>query len=174
MKFVVKSKKFILRPFRIGDELSLMKNINNKKIYRMVSHIPYPYTLKDAKKWISLNLKEYDRNKISMINFVIDMNGEVVGSIGIQKIKRNHKGEIGYWLAERYWNNGIMTEALKLITKFGFNMLKLKRLELKTHLSNKASQRIAEKAGYKFNEILMNDVKRGGKFLNAFLFFKIK
>jgi len=31
---VIKSKKFILRPFRKGDEFSLAKNINNKKVIK--------------------------------------------------------------------------------------------------------------------------------------------
>lgn len=46
---IIKSKKFILRPYKKWDEKSLQKNINDKDIYRYTLRIPYPYTMKDAK-----------------------------------------------------------------------------------------------------------------------------
>ena len=51
----IRSKQFILRPFRKGDEGSLIKNINNKKIARNTLRIPYPYKKKDARFWINHN-----------------------------------------------------------------------------------------------------------------------
>src|SRR3989344_8861124 len=113
---IIKSKKFTLRPFKKGDEESLAKNVNNKKIHKMVSNIQYPYSLENAKKWIKFNLNEYKKENPSHINFVIDIGGEVAGSVGFSIKKENHKAEAGYWLAESYWGKGIMTEALKLIT----------------------------------------------------------
>jgi len=100
---IIKSKYFILRPFKKGDEASLMKNINNKTIYRNTSHIPYPYTLKDAKEWIGKNLKETKKKKPKQINFVIDINKEVAGAIELDHIEEKHMAEIGYWLGKRYW-----------------------------------------------------------------------
>ena len=58
---IIKSKKFTLRPFKKGDEESLAKNVNNKKIHKMVSNIQYPYSLENAKKWIKFNLNEYKK-----------------------------------------------------------------------------------------------------------------
>jgi len=46
---IIRSKKFILRPLRRGDEESLMKHINNRIIARNTLRIPYPYKLKDAR-----------------------------------------------------------------------------------------------------------------------------
>jgi len=170
---ILKSKQFILRPFQKGDEKSLAKNINNKKIHRNTLDIPYPYTLKDAKEWINKNLKETKKKKPSMINFVIDINGEVAGSVGFSNIKE-HKAEIGYWLAEKYWGKGIMSEAVKLVTKFGFNKLKLKRIYAYVFPFNKASMRVLEKNGYKLEGVLRKNVKKGTKFLDDYLFAKIK
>jgi RimJ/RimL family protein N-acetyltransferase len=170
---IIKSKHFLLRPFKKGDEYSLAKNINNKKIYRNTLNIPYPYTLKDAKDWINKNLKEIKKRKPTKINFGIDIQGEIVGSIGFGKIE-NHKAQISYWLAERYWNQGIMTEAVKLITKFGFEKLKLKRIEAFVFTFNKASKRVLEKAGYKFEGVLRKNSKKDNKFFDDYLFAKIR
>jgi len=46
---IIKSKRFILRDYRKGDEKSLQKNINDLDIYRYTSRIPYPYKIKDGK-----------------------------------------------------------------------------------------------------------------------------
>jgi len=170
---VIKSKKFVLRPYRKGDEKSLTENINNKKIYRNTLHIPYPYTLKDAKEWIRKNLKEAKKKNPTEINFVIDIKGEVAGSVGFSEIE-GHKAEIGYWLTEKYWRRGIMTEAVKLATKFGFEKLKLKRIYASVFPFNKASRRVLEKAGYKFEGILRKEVKKDNKFLDAYLLAKVK
>ena len=170
---IIKSKKFILRPFKRGDENSLRENINNKKIYRNTLDIPYPYTLKDAKDWISRNLREMRRKKPTMINLVIDINGEVAGGIGLNKIE-GHKAEIGYWLAEKYWGQGIMTQAVKLMTKFGFEKLKLKRIYAYVFSFNKASKRVLEKAGYKFEGILRKNTKKDNRFIDDYLFAKAK
>jgi len=170
---VIKSRHFILRPFRKGDEESLTKNINNKKIYRNTFCIPYPYTLKDAREWITKNLKEMKNKKPKEINFVIDINSEVAGSIGFSKIE-GHKAEIGYWLAEKYWGRGIMTQAVKLITKFGFEKLKLRRIYAHVFFFNKTLMRVLEKASYKFEGILRENVIKDSKLMDDHLFAKVK
>lgn len=169
----IKSKNFILRPFRKSDAKTLSKNINNKKIYRNTSHIPYPYTLKDANEWLEKTIKENRKKKPAKINFAIDINGEVVGSVGFVKIE-GHKTELGYWLAEKYWGKGIMTKATKLLTAFGFNKIGLKRIYARVYSFNKASQRVLEKAGYKLEGILRKDIKKDSKFIDTYLFAKVK
>jgi RimJ/RimL family protein N-acetyltransferase len=67
-----------------------------------------------------------------------------------------------------------MTEAVKLITKFGFEKLKLKRIEAFVFTFNKASKRVLEKAGYKLEGILRKNSKKGNKFFDDYLFAKIR
>ncbi|MCH7759454.1 GNAT family N-acetyltransferase [Patescibacteria group bacterium] len=170
---VIKTKRFILRPFRKGDEFTLAKNINNKKIYKYTQNIPYPYTLDHARVWVKVNLKEQKRKKPKKLNFVIEIDREVAGSIGFNKIYV-HKAEIGYWLAEKYWDNGIMTQSLKLVSKFGFEKLKLKSIFATVFYSNKASARVLGKAGYKKEGLLKNHIIKDKKLKNVYLFTKLK
>jgi len=138
----IKLKRFVLRPFRKGDEVSLQKNINDKAIYRYTARIPHPYTLEDAKRWVA------SKNTRTKINFVIDIGGEVAGGIGYDKID-GRVGRIGFWLAKKHWNKGIMTEAVKYITEYGFIRLRLERIRAGVFMANKASIKVLEKAGYK-------------------------
>ncbi len=170
---IIQTKDFSLRPYKKEDAKSLAKNINNKKIYENTLNIPHPYTLKDAQEWIDENLKELKKKNPSKINFVIDINGEAAGEVSFRKIEE-HKAELGYWLAEKYWGKGIMTQAVKLITKFGFEGLGLKRIYVFAFLFNKASQRVLEKTGFKKEGILKNNVIKDGKMMDDYLFAKIK
>jgi len=106
-----------------------------------------------------------------MMNFVIDIKGEVAGSVGFNKIE-GYKAEVGYWLARKYWGRGIMTKAVKLVTQFGFKKLKLRRIYAFVFTSNKASMNVLKKAGFKIEGLLKKNAKKGGKFLDDYLFAK--
>ncbi len=170
---VIHSKRFILRPFKKGDEKSLMKNINNRIIARNTLRIPYPYKLKDARWWIDHNLELNKKKKKHEINFAVEINGEVVGGIGLDKIY-DHCAEIGYWLGKKYWGQGIMTEAVKLVTKYAFEKLGLRRIYAFVFLFNKASAAVLKNAGFKYEGKLRKHVKKDNKFLDDLLFAKVK
>lgn len=167
----IKSKKFILREFKKGDENSLQKSINNKKIYNNTSRIPYPYTMEHAKDWVNRNIKAYKKQKSELFNFVIDINGKVVGSVGFSSIK-NKQAELGYWLAEKYWDKGVMTQAVKLAVNFAFKNLGLIKITGRVFIHNPASKRVMEKAGFQFKKIIKNDAKKDGKNIDSWLFIK--
>ena len=151
----------------------MAKNINDRGIIRNTLIPFFPYTLKHAKEWVKKNLKEDKKKKPKMINFVIDINKEVVGSVGFAKIE-GHRAEIGYWLARKYWNKGIMTKATKSITKFGFEKLGFKRIYGYVFSFNKPSMKVLKKAGYKFEGILRKNTKKGKRFIDDYLFAKIR
>ncbi|NQU77955.1 GNAT family N-acetyltransferase, partial [Candidatus Falkowbacteria bacterium] len=113
----IKSKNFTLRPYKKSDEKSLVLNIKNKIIDRNTSNIPHPYTLKEARKWIIRCQKQAKMKKPEQVTFTIDINGEASGGISLSKIDyRHNQAELGYWLGEKYWGKGIMTNACKLVT----------------------------------------------------------
>jgi len=170
---IIKAEKFILRPYQNGDQESLRMNINNKKIYQYTSHIPYPYTKKHAESWILENLKGAKKKNRESVNFAIDVLGEVAGGIGFSNIA-GHKAEIGYWLGEQYWNQGIMTDAVKLVVDFGFKELNLRRIIAKVYLPNKASKRVLEKAGFKLEGILRKEIKKDQKLIDVYLLAQVR
>jgi ribosomal-protein-alanine N-acetyltransferase len=55
---------------------------------------------------------------------------------------------IGYWIDRAYAGRGYTTEAVNLLTEYGFSVLALHRIEINLRPENAASRRVAEKAGY--------------------------
>jgi ribosomal-protein-alanine N-acetyltransferase len=68
-----------------------------------------------------------------------------MGGIAYGALRGAH---IGYWIDQRYANKGFMTEAVLGLTDYGFNELKLHRIEINLRPENESSRRVAEKAGY--------------------------
>jgi ribosomal-protein-alanine N-acetyltransferase len=60
---------------------------------------------------------------------------------------------IGYWIDRNYSNRGFTTQAVKLLTEYGFGELKLHRIEINVRPENAGSIRVAEKAGYLFEGV---------------------
>jgi RimJ/RimL family protein N-acetyltransferase len=174
MKNKIITKDFVLRPFKKGDEFSLAKNINDKEIIRNTLIPFYPYKLKNAKDWVRKNLKEDEKKKPKMFNFVIDINGEVTGSVGFSRIEKRHQALLGFWLAKKYWNKGIMTKAVKLITEFGFGKMGFKRIYADVLYFNKSSMRVLEKADFQLEGILRKSIKKDNKLIDDYLFAKVR
>jgi ribosomal-protein-alanine N-acetyltransferase len=55
---------------------------------------------------------------------------------------------IGYWIDRNFANKGLTTQAVKLVSGFGFAELGLHRIEINVRPENAASCRVAEKAGF--------------------------
>lgn len=73
----------------------------------------------------------------------------VVGLIGFNYWDRvNHRGSLGYDLARAYWRKGIMFEALTAVIAFGFNQMRLNRIEADTSAVNSASAELLRKLGF--------------------------
>lgn len=77
-------------------------------------------------------------------------NDEHVGNIKLGPINYYHRtADISYFIGESsYWGRGIASEAIKLVLKFGFMALDLKKIRAGTYMSNKGSQAVLKKNGF--------------------------
>jgi ribosomal-protein-alanine N-acetyltransferase len=142
----LKLSRCLLRPWRVGDEASLVRYANNRNVSRNLrDRFPYPYTAADADEWIKLAGAQ-----TRPTSFAIVVEGEAVGGTGIElgtDIFRR-SAEIGYWLGEPFWGRGIATEVLRAMTEYAFAHFDICRLEAGVFDWNPASARVLEKAGY--------------------------
>jgi RimJ/RimL family protein N-acetyltransferase len=70
------------------------------------------------------------------------------------------RGLVGYWLLEEGRGSGRATRAVRLVTEWALDELRLARLALSTEPENAASQRVAERAGFQREGVLRSYVKR--------------
>ena len=75
---------------------------------------------------------------------------KMIGSIKFEKIDEIKKeAELGYFLNKEYWSQGYMTEVVTNIRDLSIEELCLKQLSIVTHMENSASQKVAQKSGFK-------------------------
>jgi RimJ/RimL family protein N-acetyltransferase len=65
--------------------------------------------------------------------------------------------EIGYWCRSRFQGQGYITEAVRGITVFGFEVLRARRLAIRCDSRNERSRRVAERVGYRLEGTLRSD-----------------
>jgi RimJ/RimL family protein N-acetyltransferase len=160
-----------LRCLTKEDELRLAKLCNNRKIWdNLRDFLPSPYTDQDARAFIDLCLKENPQ-----VTFAIEYRGELAGCIGLVTQSDIYRltAEIGYWIGEPYWGLEIATEAVKMMTAYGFNQLNLVRIYSSVFDFNKASQKVLEKAGYKLEAIFEKSIIKNGVISDEYRYAKI-
>ena len=65
---------------------------------------------------------------------------------------------ISYWIGEKFWRKGYMTEAIKLILNYSFKKKKLNRIYAQINGDNIASQKLLEKIGFKLEGKLRDHI----------------
>ena len=81
--------------------------------------------------------------------FAVLAGGRLTGTIALHAPRIESLGEIGYWTRTDMRGRGYATEAAIAIVAFAFDRVGLYRLELRAGVENVASQRVAEKAGFR-------------------------
>jgi len=122
---------------------ALVDACNDPEIPRWIPFIPMPYTDKDALAFVRGEVVPDEPS------FAITDDGVVVGSIGMTVNPHGYRGRIGYWVAAPARGRGICARALRLLSRWALAELKLQRVDLITDPDNFASQRCAEKVGFR-------------------------
>lgn len=141
----------VLRPWREDDAQAVYDACQDPEILYWIPLIPRPYTLDVARAFVtdSLGLGPYQ--------FAITEDDLVVGSIGM-RISEPKTGHIGYWCARDARGRGVTTRALRLLCQYALGELNIDRLELITDPDNRASQRVAEKVGFRREGVLRSQM----------------
>lgn len=161
-----------LRKFRKSDEENLVKHANNYNVAKFLTNeFPYPYYKEDAESFIAFVSNDNPAKVLA-----IEIEGESAGAIAItpQTESDSKNGELGYWIAEKYWNNGIATSAIKKMVDYGFKTFDLNRIYATPFIENKASQRVLIKSGFILESNSKVTIIKNNESYDVFVFSKTK
>ena len=109
-----------------------------------------PQNIEETKSVIEPWIAENKLDKIKSYTFAIEnrMDKEFIGLFGLKLGNEKYKrGEVWYKIHSDYWKKGYATESLKAVINFGFENLKLHRIEAGCAVENIGSFKVLEKAG---------------------------
>ena len=144
--------------------------ISNKKVQENLRDgLPYPYTEQDGTAYISAMLSA-DEN--STFAYAVTVDDRAVGSIGAFRQSNIHckTAELGYYLAEKYWGKGIMTDAIRQICSLIFDTTDILRIYAEPFANNIGSRRALEKAGFTYEGTMKYNAVKNGKVLDMTLY----
>jgi RimJ/RimL family protein N-acetyltransferase len=141
----------LLREWRVDDAPAVHAACQDPEILHWIPVIPRPYTEDDARAFVR-------SEPVVGHQLAVTEGGRVVGSIGIA-VNDQGTGHIGYWCVREARGRGVTTRALRLLCRHALDELGLERLELVTDPDNAASQRVAEKVGFRREGVLRSHLR---------------
>lgn len=171
---IEKRIKVQIRKWELVDAKDLAAALSNKKILdNLRDGLPYPYTEQDGRDYISAMIAA-DQN--DTFAFAVTADGKVIGSIGAFRQDNIHRqtAELGYYIAEKYWGKGIMTEAVKQLCDYVFTHTDIIRIYAEPFSYNIGSCRVLEKAGFQYEGTLRNNAVKNGKVLDMKMYACLK
>jgi ribosomal-protein-alanine N-acetyltransferase len=147
------TRRLILRPLALSDAPAIQRHFNNWNIIRnLASVVPWPYPEDGAETFIRLQLEKIAAGE-EIYQWVLALrsgDGQAIGNIHFRPKANSPKGNRGFWLAEPYWNRGLMTEAIASVNDFAFQTLGIESFHVCNAASNAASRRVKQKTGAEF------------------------
>lgn len=170
------SDEIVVSPINDTDKPAYLEHLKVDDISRTTLRIPHPYTAMDADEWLRILRAQREELGQNLTYAIRNREGFLIGGIGFDGFTpgRDHKAEIGYWLAKPYWGKGIMTDVVKAVTEYGFREFNLARISANVMAFNTASSRVLEKCGYELEGIAARFYCKGGEFIDAKLYAKLR
>ena len=152
---------YAVRSFSLEDAPAIALHANNRNVWVNLRDLfPFPYSTAHAQAWIrEISL---DRPETA---FAIASDEEAIGGIGLHRQSdfAKRSAELGYWLGEAYWGRGIVTDAVRVVTQWGFAHFDIDRIFAQVFAWNPSSARVLEKAGFTFEGRLRGAVFKDGR-----------
>jgi [ribosomal protein S5]-alanine N-acetyltransferase len=169
---LIQLAKCRLRTLEERDATSIAQNANDREIWlNLRDRFPHPYSEENAREYIELRKSVHPLTSLG-----IDVNGDIVGMVSLMPgsdIERINC-EIGYWLGREFWGRGIVTEAVRAMTKHAFAELKMERVFAVPFTRNPASCRILEKCDYVREGTMRRSAIKDGLVLDQYLYARYR
>ena len=153
----LRGDRLILRPFTPADVPAITAACQDADIARFIPLMPRPYTEEHARGYVDATRSWDPRERLALA--IVDPDSDdILGSIDV---RLGEVGSIGYWVAPSARGRGVATRALELLSRWAVQSQGVERLELTTDPDNAASQRVAEKAGFRREGVLRSHTRFG-------------
>ena len=163
----ITTDRLLIRKLGIGDAEDIYAVSRNPAVSRFVLWETHR-SIADSRSMLRGILRAYRAQEPATLGIVLRQTGHVVGTIGFLWIDREHNAaEIGYSLAEELWNQGLMTEALQAMLKFGFEALRRGGVGGGWDVRNTGSGRVMRKAGMQKEGVLRQRLYNKGEYIDV-------
>ncbi|MES2864263.1 MAG: GNAT family N-acetyltransferase [Bacteroidota bacterium] len=162
MNIIIETERLLLRPFEKSDAEALFEMDKNPNVHQYLWQKPVE-SIDEVYAYIEIVQKQYVERGIGRFSTILKETGEIIGWTGIKFINDHIENgntnfyDYGYRLNEKFWNKGYASEATKAWLDYGFNEMKIEKMDAYAHAENGASNHVLEKNGMKFMEDYLDE-----------------
>jgi len=141
------TERLVLRRLKVSDAADMFEYSKRRDVTKYLTWYPHP-NLEYTEEYLRYISTRYATGDFYDWAVTLKDSGKMIGTCGFTRFDLpNNSAEIGYVLNPEYHGKGYATEAAKIVMRFGFEELKLHRLEARHMVGNGASHRVMEKLG---------------------------
>lgn len=164
--------RLLLRQFVDSDLHKVFEGLSDPEVieYYGVSY----KTLESAKEQMKFFSKlETDGSGIWWAICSLD-NKAFYGGVGFNNLSKEHrKAEIGCWLLKDFWRRGVMTEVMPIVCGYGFEILRLHRIEGFVETGNISCKNAMKKLDFNYEGTMRDCEIKNGKFISIDIYAKL-
>ncbi|MGN2246891.1 GNAT family N-acetyltransferase [Frateuria sp. GZRR35] len=146
----------LLRPWQPEDAPALHTAVQEslETVGRWLPWCHAGYDLDEARAWIRHCREGWAGDEHFAFGVFERDSGALLGSVGLSQRNLVHRSaSLGYWVRQSRQGQGVARQAARVAAHFGFDRLRLVRIEIVALPDNHASRRTAEQAGARFEVI---------------------
>ena len=144
---IIETERLVLRPVTLDDAEAMFAYASNKENTRYT--FPTNQSLEETRNNIA---QFYLANPLGRWGIELKNSGKFIGTIDLHKIDPVlKKAAIGYIIHQKYWNQGLTTEANRAVIKLAFEEIGMNKLVAFHDKANPASGKVMEKSGMRFS-----------------------
>ncbi|MHA2366024.1 MAG: GNAT family N-acetyltransferase [Candidatus Hodarchaeales archaeon] len=166
---ILETKRLIIKQLTSNDVEFIFNHFSQEEINRFV-YIRME-SLEDAQEFYERWCVRNDFTRFRLGIALKDSPNRSIGTMFYKKWNKKHNtAEIGYDLSKNYWGQGLMTEALEALIQYGFEEMKLNRIEAFTNSENVMSERLLERFSFVKEGILRKKIFHKGKYQDELIY----
>lgn len=169
----LKTERLLLRQFAESDIDNVFKGLSHPDVIKFygVSYTTLEQTIEQMKFFADL-----EKNGTGIWWAVCSLDNKTFyGAGGLNNLSKEHKkAEIGFWLLPEHWRQGIMTETIPIICRYGFEQLGLHRIEGLVETENINCKKALEKLDFTHEGTMKDCEVKNGKFISLDIYARLR
>ncbi|RKS25514.1 RimJ/RimL family protein N-acetyltransferase [Flavobacterium endophyticum] len=153
MRTSLETERLLLRELLPTDDVGMFELDSNPQVHIYLGNKPVT-SIEQVREAIANIRQQYLENGIGRWAVILKETNEFIGWSGL-KLEKNVNGyetfyDLGYRFIQKHWGKGYAYETAKAFVDFGFNDMKLEKINAYADFDNLASRRVLEKVGMHF------------------------
>jgi len=160
----IETERLFLREISPEDVNALLRHFGNAEVVKFIGMQPIK-TIDQANEWLRWMGGFFAAKEGLRWGIIRKEDNLFVGSAGLHRWNREaHFAQIGCDIAYPFWGNAYGQEAMRHIIEFGWEHMKLNRIEADVVQGNHRSDHVLQKLGFRQEGVLRQRILKGGKY----------